>query len=505
MSVSSLGFFLFFFISLLVYYLLPKGQWIALLVFSAVFFGFSASPATALWLLLTVTVTFFCVRAITAGKKPKLALVIGLTVNLGALALLKYSRFLIDNLNSLLGLLGSGSAIPELRLAAPLGISFYTLQAVSYLLDIYWGMTKTALGPLQTAVYLAYYPLLTSGPILRFSHVEDSMFSRHVFDERTVAFGLQRMLWGVFKKLVISSRAGILVDAIYADPATYSGAYVWLASALFMMQLYTDFSGCMDIVIGASECYGITLPENFRTPFFSRSVQEYWQRWHITLGAWLKDYIMFPVMRSRLWKKMNAAIKKRLGKKAARTLPSFLAMLVVWLLIGLWHGGAWKYILGMGLWFWACIVLAQVLDPVFKRMIVFLRINTDTFSWHLFQSLRVFLLVMIGNMFFRLGSIGEVFSALRSAVSVWNPEVFLDGSLYQLGLSAPDFRIMVLGLGVLLLFSVLEEKGTDVRTRLAAQNLVFRWGILLLLLAAIVLFGSYGPGFDAKSFIYEGF
>ena len=312
------------------------------------------------------------------------------------------------------------------------------------------------------------------------------------------------MLWGVFKKLVISARLGVLVDTIYGDIEKYPGLYIWLAAALFMFQLYTDFSGCMDIIIGASECYGIVLPENFRTPFFSRSVQEYWQRWHITLGGWLRDYLLYPLMRSKSLRNLTKTLKNKINKKAAKQIPSWLAMLCVWLFIGLWHGGGWNYILGMGLWFYFCIVLSQALEPLFQKMIALLRINTESFSWRLFQHIRVFVLVSVGNMFFRLNSLTNTFATMKAGISVWNPEIFFDGSLFKLGLDRPDFTVAALGLLILLLISCLQEK-ESVRERLARQNLIFRWIILYALILAIFILGMYGPGYNAQSFIYENF
>ena len=234
------------------------------------------------------------------------------------------------------------------------------------------------------------------------------------------------------------------------------------------------------------------------------SMQEYWQRWHITLGEWLKDYILYPVMRSGLWRAMTKKLRAKGFKKAAKQLPSYLGSLVVWLLIGLWHGGSWKYILGMGLWFWALITLGQVFEPAFKKVRAALRVNTDSFGWHLFQSLRVFILAAVGNMFFRLESFTATLGTMRAGLKLSNPEIFVTGKLYELGLDRTDFLLMVAGLLVLLIVSVLQERGS-VRKAIARQNIVFRWALWYALLFAILIFGLYGPGYAASSFIYERF
>lgn len=511
MSLTSIQFLLFFSVSLIIYYALPgKFQWPTLLLSSVGFFVLSSTPYTLVYLAISIVSTTLCTRWINQGKvehnnrKSQATLILGIVINLGILALLKYNGFVINNVNRIFSFAHVSIKLPALDLAAPIGISFYTLTVVGYLLDTYWGITGPQPSLLKTALFVSYYPQLTSGPITRHGEMGSQFGQCHKFDYETVTFGLQRMLWGVFKKLVISARLGIVVDSIYADTELYSGLYIWLAAALFMFQLYTDFSGYMDIIIGTSECYGIVLPENFRTPFFSRSVQEFWQRWHITLGSWMRDYILYPVLRTQAWRKLTKWTKVHLGKKAAKQFPSYLGMLCVWLLMGLWHGGGWKYILGMGLWFWAMIVLSQIFEPVFRKIISILRINTNCFSWHLFQSLRVFVLVCIGNMFFRLKSLTTTLQVMKAGLH-WNPWIFVDGSMFQLGLDRPNFTLALLCLGVLLIVSCLQEGGKSVRQHLAEQNLVFRWIVLFALFFGIVLFGAYGLGYDAQAFIYQGF
>ena len=273
---------------------------------------------------------------------------------------------------------------------------------------------------------------------------------------------------------------------------------------MFLLQLYTDFSGCMDIVLGASECYGIKLPENFRTPFFSRSVQEYWQRWHITLGQWLKDYILYPFMRTKAVVSLNKALRKKTDKHTAGRITSCIAMLPVWLLIGLWHGGAWKYVLGMGIWFWLCIALGQLLEPSFKKLTAFLKLNTNAPSWHVFQSVRVFILASIGNVFFRIPSLKESFAVFRAAFRVFNPWILFDGSLYRLGLSEKNCRLLLVSLILCAIIAGLQEKA-NFRGRVGRQNPVFRYAVWIALICAIAVFGLYGPGYDSGSFIYQQF
>lgn len=488
-------------ISIFVYYIVPKRfQWVALLIYSAVFFVLSSTPYTGIYLLASILSTHFCAHRIHENinqrRKSKRYLIIGILVNAGMLAALKYSNFAVNNINVILHRFGITHAIPNVSLLGPLGISFYTLQVIAYLVDVYGGITAPDGNVFKTALFVGYYPQLTSGPIARHEEMGRQLFEGHRFDADKLLYGMQRILWGVFKKIVISARLGVIVDTIYEDVVLYNGLYIWIAAASFMLQLYTDFSGCMDIVIGASECYGIVLPENFRRPFFSRSVQEFFQRWHITLGGWLRDYIMYPVSRTGLWRKM--------GKRVNKKLPSYLAMLVVWLLFGLWHGGHWKFVIGEGLFCYLCILLGRLCEPLFKWLIQKMRIRVSTVSWRIFQSMRVFVLLSIANMFFRLKNIKETLRAFRYGITHWNPWILLDDSLYELGLSARNVRLLFVCLVVLFLVDLLGEK-YDLRKEIAKQNLVFRWIVWGTLLFSILIFGYYGTGYDAESFIYGNF
>ena len=511
MSVTSFPFFCFFIISLFIYYLLPRSwQWCMLLVFSVFFFLCSGHPLTILYLLAGAAAAHLCAVQMAAsrqrrdGKRAFRFLICGLAVNLGILAALKYSNFLIENISLAARLFHAKPPLHELHLAAPIGLSFYAVQVTGYLLDVYWDITPPQRSLLKTLLFAGFYPQLTSGPIARYAQVKDSLYGEHAFDSKRISDGLLRMLWGVFKKLVISVRAGVIVDTIYADTGRYNGLYIWLAAVLFMLQLYTDCPGCMDIIIGAAECYGVTLPENFRTPFFSQTVQEYWQRWHSTLGEWLKDYVLYPILRSKTFRNLPKKLKKHFSKKASRQIPTYLAMLCVWLLIGLWHGGNWKFIIGMGLWFWVIIVWEQVSEPFRMDLYDRFQIRTDCFSWHFLCSLRVLILVSIGNMFFRLNGFITSLRTIKRGFSHWNPELFFDGSLFTLGLDGKDFFVLLFGFLILLVVSGIQETGS-VREKLSGQNLVFRWAVILLLFAAVLVFGVYGPGYEAQSFIYEAF
>jgi D-alanyl-lipoteichoic acid acyltransferase DltB (MBOAT superfamily) len=312
------------------------------------------------------------------------------------------------------------------------------------------------------------------------------------------------MLWGFFKKLVIAERLGMLVDTVYGQYTDYPGAYIWVATACYAFQLYTDFSGAMDIVLGMSESFGIILPENFDTPFFAKSISEYWRRWHITLGTWMKDYVFYPLLRSRFFTNLNQSWKKKFGKKKGKQYATFAGMFVLWFTVGIWHGGDWKYVIGSGLLHWCYIVLEELLAPPCAKAMERLHIDPKGKAVDFVRMVRTFFLVCIGDLFFRAESVGAAFSMLRLSVSTWNPSVLWNGSLFALGLDWMEFLIAVVSLCILWAVSLLHTKGS-VRDRIAGKALTFRWMLWYALLFYVILLGCYGPGYSVSEFIYQGF
>ena len=326
----------------------------------------------------------------------------------------------------------------------------------------------------------------------------------HRFDYRQVTRGLQRMLWGFFKKLVIAERLGTLVDTVYGGYMEYPGAYIWFATVCYAFQLYTDFSGCMDIVLGMSESLGILLPENFQTPFFARSVAEYWRRWHITLGVWMKEYVFYPVLRSPFFTGLNKSWRERFGKKKGKQYATFAAMFVLWLTVGIWHGGDWKFVIGSGLLHWFYIVTEELLAPACARFMAKFRIDPQGRTVNALRVLRTFFLVCMGDLFFRAASVGDAFAMLGRAVSVWNPAILWNGALSGLGLEWVELAIVLMALMLLCAVSLLQQTGS-VRDRIGGMALPVRWILWYALLFGVILLGCYGPGYSAGEFIYQGF
>lgn len=511
MGITSFYFLCFFTVMLILYYSIPrKLQWGLLLLCSILYYLLSGQGALILYPVVSVTACYAGSRLLAGipeeqEKKRRGILMVTILVNIGILVVLKYVNFGIYTIDGLARLFGSSRTLIEsVDFLVPLGVSFYTFSLLGYVIDVYYGIAKQQRSFLKLALYGMYFPVIISGPILKYREHGEQFFEPHVFDYRKVTFGLQRMLWGFFKKLVIAERLGIFVDTVYGDYTGYPGAYIWAATICYAFQLYTDFSGCMDIVLGMSESFGILLPENFQTPFFAKSVAEYWRRWHITLGIWMKEYVFYPVLRSRFFTNLNKSLKGKFGKKKGKQYATFAAMFILWLTVGIWHGGDWKFAIGSGLLHWFYIVMEELLEAPCQKAMARLSINSSGKAVNGLRMLRTFFLVCIGDLFFRAASVGDAFAMLRESVSVFNPNVLWDGSVLLLGLDAAEMGITILSLLLLCVVSVLQQK-EGVRDRIARKPLPVRWILWYALLFGVILLGCYGPGYSASEFIYQGF
>ncbi|MCM1086725.1 MAG: hypothetical protein NC419_01125 [Muribaculaceae bacterium] len=509
MGITSFYFICFFALILILYYSIPKKwQWGFLLLCSIAYYLLTDNGILILYPIVSVTACYLGARTITASETPgkkKLALLATLAVNLGILVLLKYINFGIHTVNGIAAFFGYPDKVfQRMELLVPLGVSFYTFSLLGYVIDVYYGIAESQPNPAKLALYGMYFPAVISGPILKYRECGEQFFKPHFLDYNQLTKGLQRMLWGFFKKLVIAERLGVFVGVVYERYYDYPGAFVWIATIFYAFQLYTDFSGCMDIVLGLSESLGLILPENFQTPFFARSISEYWRRWHITLGVWMKDYVFYPLLRSRFFVNLGKSWKKKFGKKRGKQYTTFAAMFILWFSVGIWHGGEWKYVIGSGLLHWFYIVMEELLEEPCGKLLDKLHIRRDGKGVNALRILRTFFLVCIGDLFFRAKSVNAAFHILKSAVSAWNPQILWDGSLFTLGLDKVEFFIAILSLLLLFMVSLIQQK-TSVRDLIAKWILPVRWVIWYALLFYVILFGCYGPEYSAAEFIYQGF
>lgn len=308
MTITSFAYLLFLAAGVFIYYLIPrKWQWVELLGLSILFYCIVATPYTLIYVLIATAAVYFATAFLEkGGRKAATAGVIAVVIN----AVLWFALKGYALWAPLFQVMGITVKAP----VAALGMGYYTLQAVGYILDCYWGNSRPLKNPLQLLLFLCFFPQMITGPISRFHELED-MYEGRGLSYQNLTYGAQRILWGFFKKLVLAERVGVLVTAIWGDPWQYNGFYRWIAFVAFPLQLYADFSGCIDIALGTAELFGIRLPENFNSPFFSRTTQEFWQRWHITLGTWTKDYILYPVLNVVLCRSFPAFCRKSGGRK----------------------------------------------------------------------------------------------------------------------------------------------------------------------------------------------
>ncbi len=528
MLFTSYGFLAFLCVLFAAYYLLPKRwQWGTLLAASYVFYLF-AGWECLIFLLVTTVSAFLIARrmdrnarreedylsahreelekearkAYRAKEKKKRfhILLWGLVLNFGILALLKYTAFTLYNVNTFLGLFGAeGFVIPDLLL--PMGISFYIFQTMGYLIDVYRGKTACERNPFRFALFVSFFPQLVQGPISRHSDLAEQLYTPHAFDRRAFTYGLQRVLWGYFKKLVIADRILIAMRTLLEAPEDYRGAYVVFLILIYSVQIYADFTGGIDITIGIAEALGIRLTENFRRPFSSGSTKEYWRRWHITMGSWFTDYVFYPLSVCKPMMKLSKWSRKTLGQKVGKRVPVYLATLVTWYLTGLWHGAGWNFIV-WGLLNCLVILVSQELEPLYGKFRARFPSLTSSRGYGKFMAVRTFLLMGLIRSLDCYRDVGTTFRLWGSMFTTFNWGEAL-GGIFDLGLDGADFVILALGCLLMAAVSSLGAK-RDVRERLYDRP-VLSWLAFGSLFLCILLLGAYGVGFDASQFIYNQF
>lgn len=420
-------------------------------------------------------------------------------INIAIWVAFKFTDLFIAALNR-----GFSTQLSLLNLALPLGISFYTLQAISYVVDLTRGKCEVQRNYFKLLLWLSFFPQILQGPICRYRETAHQLYQPHDFDYRRVKFGMQRMLWGFFKKLVIADRVVSVSETVFGHSEQYQGVVFVIGALAYTIQIYADFSGGMDIISGTAEILGVNMPLNFERPYFSRSIAEYWRRWHITLGAWFRDYVFYPLSISRPAQALGKLCRRRLGPRLGKMIPSYLAMVLVWLLNGVWHGAGAQFVV-FGMYQGVLIVLGMQLEPVFEWIIGKFRIRTDCFSWRLWQRLRTLALIMGGRIIFKARGLPEALRIFRSIFTVRNWWALTDGTVFTLGLDAWELFVLFVAVLVLLTVSILQEQGIRIREAIEGQNLLFRWGLYIAAVVTVVLFGIYGINLDLTGFVYAGF
>ncbi|MDD7027496.1 MAG: hypothetical protein PUI46_10470 [Lachnospiraceae bacterium] len=512
MTITSFSFLVLLGLGMILYYILPKSwQWVELLLISITFYCFATVPTTIIYLILSVVTAYVSTNIIEYFEnKPhgsiilRISTIAAISFNVGLWFILKAQGIWLPILYRL-----GGTDFLNISMAVgALGMGYYTLQIIGYILDCYWKTIKPQKNIAKLFLFTAFFPQLITGPISRYEQLE-SLFEKHSFSYENITKGAQRILWGFLKKLVLAERVGIIVNHIWSNLPEYPGVFRWIAFLLYPLQMYADFSGCMDIVIGAAQIFDIHLSENFNNPFFARTVQEFWRRWHITLGTWAKDYVLYPLLKCKSMVKLGKLTKKRLGKKLGKFIPTAIGMFALWMVMGIWHGG-FNYIIGVSLWYWAILMLGEWFEPLAKKITQSMNINVNSFSWHLFQSVRTYLIYAVGATFFRAEELKEAIAFLASlgqlfTSSAFNPWVLFNGSIVNTGVSFADINLIIFSTGLLIVVGILREKYGYAREWMQVQILPFRWFVWMGLFIIVLIYGMYGPGYSAVEFIYQGF
>lgn len=437
-------------------------------------------------------------------KQSRWVLAFAIVLHIGVLLTLKYSPFFTTNLNAVFTMLKLPLQLQVPSYLMPIGISFFTLQAVSYLIDVYRETVPADDNIFRLGLFMSFFPQIVEGPICRYDQTAQQLWKVKGIEYHNLSLGLQRVAFGLMKKLVIADRLNPLVKEVFANYADYEGGVIALASLCYTIQLYMDFSGTMDAVMGIGQIFGVSMPENFKRPFFSKTISEFWMRWHISLGAWFKDYIFYPVTMSKPMKKLTTAARKKLGNHFGPLLAGAVALFLVWLCNGLWHGAGWNYIF-FGMYHFGFILLGNIVAPAVKWLHQKCHINPEWFGYRIFQIIRTGILVVIGEMFFRALTLQAGFAMLRQMVTNFRFATLNGDLLKQMGVDWKDMGIVLVTILIIFAISVWNEKGVIVREALAKKPVVVRWAVLYALILFIVIFGAYGAGYIPVDPIYANF
>ncbi len=528
MSFISLKFAAFVILCLLVYYAVPKKwQWVVLLAASWYFYLLTGINRI-FSILFTTASTYFFALLLEKGnliqkaylkdnkdrlskdekkeykaamkKKQKWLLFICLFLNFSILVWFKYANLAIAYLNLFrLNRFGNTDFIPFFNLILPLGISFYTFQSMGYLIDIYYGKYGAEHNFFRFALYVSYFPQIIQGPISRFGELSKELYRPVDFDLERIKSGFYRVMWGLFKKLVIADRVAGYVDASIAMRQTYKGPYLILTIFLYSMQIYGDFSGGIDVALGVSEMFGIRIAENFERPFFSKSISEYWRRWHITLGTWFKDYIFYPLSVAKWMLKLSKQVKTHISEGLGKRIPLYLPMVIVWAATGMWHGSEMKYVV-WGLLNCFFIILGTELEPFSVKLMERLKLSEDMPAVKLYRVFKTFWLMAFLRVFDISSGVRAGFETIRDCFIDWGG---FDLTVVYNDLALEKEELIVALIAVIILFAagLLQRKGS-LRERIFKLPVPVQWVSLCTLITAVVIFGTYGMGYDAKSFIY---
>ncbi len=489
MLFNSFSFLYFFPIVVTLYFVFPrKIRWFWLLI-TSYFFYMSWNPKYALLILTSTIITYLSGIYIEKANKrgsgnKKIFVALSFISNLAILIGFKYFNFINENFALLFEKIGLDWSVSNLNILLPVGISFYTFQALSYTMDVYRGKIGATHHFGKYALFVSFFPQLVAGPIEKSANLLPQFDRANKFDYDRIKDGLILMAWGFFKKMVIADRLAILVNTVYANPTSYSGFELIIATLFFAVQILCDFSGYTDIAIGAAKVLGFDLMKNFDRPYFSKSIPEFWRRWHISLGGWFRDYLYFP-----------------LGGSRVSTFKKYRNIMIVFLVSGIWHGASWNFLI-WGFLHGIYQIIDLAITPQVNKINASLKINTSSLIHKLYKVILTFSLVTIAWVFFRANTFADAIYIIQNSF-VFNPEVVISGDIYKLGLPWREFKIVVVAMLVLFGANLLERK-YHLLDFLRKQHLIIRWAFYIVLVLYVLFYGVYGSD-EKAAFIYFQF
>lgn len=440
----------------------------------------------------------------TSSARSRVLLLTALVMNLGILAAVKYALFLLDNLNVVMMRFGAEPMSFHPDMIIPLGISFYTFQAVGYLIDVYREDYEAERSFFRFLLFVIFFPQLIQGPISRYNDLSQTLYGRHAFNASSIWKGTERILWGYFKKLVIADRLLIAVNILKSDTVAYTGGYALILMIFYSLELYADFSGGIDITIGIARVLGITVKENFIRPYLSVSLADYWRRWHISMYTWFRDYVFYPLSTCRFTTDLSRLMKKSFGRSIGGKLPVYFSGLIVWLCTGIWHGPSWNFVV-WGLLNFLVLSLSNEAKPLYFRFRKSFRL-AETGGYRAFTVIRTFMLVCVINLF---DCLIPVRTTVRLILSVFDIRLYAGFFAYGiggLGLDMKDYILLLIACGTVLAVSVSEEKsGISIYDRIAGIGRFAPCMACSALFFVTMIFGVYGTGYDPAEFIYNRF
>lgn len=498
MLFNSLEFLIFLPIVLLVTFMIPKKISYIWLLIASYYFYMCWNASYAILILFSTMVTYLGGLGIDWCKKQpweetkiingkKLCVGLGFGLNIGVLCYFKYTNFLLDNVRSLFEMIHIDLNIPEVDILLPVGISFFTFQALSYLMDVYRDEIYAEKNFLRYALFVSFFPQLVAGPIERSKNLLKQLANPPKFDVENIKEGIWIMIYGYFLKVVLADRVAIFVDQIYGNYDAYEGLYLVVATLLFAIQLYCDFYGYSTIAVGTARLLGYQLIDNFNAPFYSRSIAELWRRWHISLNTWFRDYLYIP-----------------LGGNRKGKVRQYINKVIVFFVSGLWHGANWTFVI------WGMLnglyqMIGEALMPVRNKVVKVLQLDRKSFSHKLMQTIVTFVLFAFSGVFFRASDMQVAMGIIKNTFAICNPWILVDGSLYTCGLDQKNFSLMLISIVILFMGDFFKYRGIKLREMFMQQEWWFRWLVMSTSVILILLLGIWGTAYNEASFIYFQF